>query len=196
MPSWSLKTSRGIWKKAWRRCEAALEGSKEIGFTVLSMSVSLVAVFIPILMMGGILGRIFREFAITLSVAVGLSLVVSLTATPMMCAKLLKPHQQNKREKGLFRILQRGFDLMAEEYASTLRWALRRSSVHAVHSAGYGLPGGLSLRDHSQGLLSAAGYRTAQRPGPELGGYFLSRPCGRSSPSTSTSSRAIPRLAW
>ena len=105
--------------------EAALEGSKEIGFTVLSMSTSLVAVFIPILMMGGILGRIFREFAITLSVAVAISLVVSLTATPMMCAYLLKPHQPNKREKGLFRILQQGFDWMADGYAGTLRWALR-----------------------------------------------------------------------
>jgi multidrug efflux pump len=105
--------------------EAALEGSKEIGFTVLSMSVSLVAVFIPILMMGGILGRIFREFAVTLSVAVGISLVVSLTATPMMCAKLLQQHQKNKRENGLSRMLQRGFDSMADEYARTLRWALR-----------------------------------------------------------------------
>ena len=66
------------------------------------MSVSLIAVFIPILMMGGILGRIFREFAITLSVAVAISLVVSLTATPMMCAKLLKRHEQNKRENGCF----------------------------------------------------------------------------------------------
>ena len=116
-------------EKGMAPLEAALEGSKEIGFTVLSMSVSLIAVFIPILMMGGILGRIFREFAITLSVAVAISLVVSLTATPMMCAKLLKPHQEEKRENGLFRILQRGFDLMAEGYASSLRWALRRQAL-------------------------------------------------------------------
>ena len=108
--------------------QAALQGSKEIGFTVLSMSVSLVAVFIPILMMGGILGRIFREFAITLSVAVAISLVVSLTATPMMCSQLLKPHEKDKREKGLFRILQRGFDWMADGYASTLRRALRHQA--------------------------------------------------------------------
>ena len=71
--------------------EAALRGSREIGFTVLSMSISLIAVFIPILLMGGILGRIFREFAVTLSVAVAISLVVSLTTTPAMCAKLLSP---------------------------------------------------------------------------------------------------------
>ena len=93
-------------EKGMAPLEAALEGSKEIGFTVLSMSISLIAVFIPILMMGGILGRIFREFAITLSVAVAISLVVSLTATPMMCAKLLKPHEEKKRENGLYRILQ------------------------------------------------------------------------------------------
>ena len=66
--------------------EAALQGAKEIGFTVLSMSTSLVAVFIPILLMGGIVGRLFREFAVTLSVAIVISLVVSLTTTPMMCA--------------------------------------------------------------------------------------------------------------
>ena len=72
--------------------EASLLGAREIGFTVLSISVSLVAVFIPILLMGGIVGRLFQEFAVTLSVAIGLSLLVSLTATPMMCAVLLKPH--------------------------------------------------------------------------------------------------------
>ena len=70
--------------------EAALLGAKEIGFTVVSISVSLVAVFIPILLMGGIVGRLFREFAVTLSVAIGVSLVISLTTTPMMCAMLLQ----------------------------------------------------------------------------------------------------------
>ncbi len=69
---------------------AALRGAREIGFTVISMSVSLVAVFIPLLMMGGVVGRLFREFAVTLSVAIGVSLVVSLTTTPMMCAHMLR----------------------------------------------------------------------------------------------------------
>src|SRR5207244_9244932 len=71
--------------------QAAFRGAQEIGFTVLSMSTSLVAVFIPILLMGGIVGRLFREFAVTLSVAIGVSLLVSLTTTPGMCAKLLRP---------------------------------------------------------------------------------------------------------
>src|SRR6202041_230831 len=72
--------------------QAAMLGAREIGFTVISMSTSLVAVFIPILLMGGIVGRLFREFAITLSVAVGISLLVSLTTTPMLCARFLKAH--------------------------------------------------------------------------------------------------------
>ena len=79
--------------------EAALKGSEEIGFTVLSMSTSLIAVFIPILLMGGIVGRIFREFAVTLSVAVAISMVVSLTTTPMMCAKLLQTEKRRKHNR-------------------------------------------------------------------------------------------------
>jgi hydrophobe/amphiphile efflux-1 (HAE1) family protein len=116
-------------EKGMAPLEAALEGSKEIGFTVLSMSLSLIAVFIPILLMGGILGRIFREFAITLSVAVAISLVVSLTATPMMCAYLLKKHQQDKRRNLFSRALQSGFDSMAEGYAGSLRWVLRHQPL-------------------------------------------------------------------
>src|SRR5207249_9949292 len=84
---------------------AAFRGAREIGFTVLSMSTSLVAVFIPILLMGGIVGRLFREFAVTLSIAIGVSLLVSLTITPMMCARFLRPdrevtHGRNHRASG------------------------------------------------------------------------------------------------
>ncbi len=77
--------------------QAALKGTREVGFTVLSMSLSLIAVFIPILLMGGIIGRLFREFAVTLSVAILVSLVLSLTVTPMMCARLLRPEQPQGR---------------------------------------------------------------------------------------------------
>src|SRR6266702_4423895 len=79
--------------------DATMKGASEIGFTVLSMSTSLVAVFIPILMMGGIVGRLFREFAVVLSAAIGVSLFVSLTTTPMMAATLLKPHPAIRRER-------------------------------------------------------------------------------------------------
>lgn len=84
-------------EKGLPRMQAALLGAREVGFTVLSISVSLVAVFLPILLMGGIVGRLFREFALTLSLAIAVSLVVSLTLTPMMCSRLLaQPHDARK----------------------------------------------------------------------------------------------------
>ena len=110
------------------RRAAALLGAKEVGFTVVSISLSLIAVFIPILLMGGIVGRLFREFAVTLSMAVMVSLVISLTTTPMMCAVLLRPRgaeavaAQETAKPGLFdRVL--GF------YGRTLDWALRHSAL-------------------------------------------------------------------
>jgi multidrug efflux pump len=106
-----------------RPIEAALLGAKEIGFTVLSMSTSLVAVFIPILLMGGIVGRLFREFAITLAVAIGVSMIVSLTTTPMMCARFLVP--ENQRHHGWFyRAGERFFDWLVQGYDRTLTGVL------------------------------------------------------------------------
>jgi len=97
--------------------QAALKGAQEIGFTVLSMSISLIAVFIPILMMSGIVGRLFREFAVILSVAIGISMVVSLTATPMMCAWLLK----EKRSHGyLYNVTEKFYKWIISTYASAL----------------------------------------------------------------------------
>jgi hydrophobe/amphiphile efflux-1 (HAE1) family protein len=107
---------------------AAFLGAKEIGFTVLSMSTSLIAVFIPILLMGGIVGRLFREFAVTLSVAVGISMVVSLTTTPMMCALFLKP-EKKKKHNWIYRLSERGFEWMHTEYDAGLRWVLRHQPV-------------------------------------------------------------------
>src|ERR1700730_9487724 len=108
--------------------EAAMLGSKEIGFTVLSMSTSLIAVFIPILLMGGIVGRLFREFAVTLSVAIMVSLVVSLTTTPMLSAKFLQAH--NRRRHGWFyRLGERGLKWMAAEYERGLRWVLHQQKL-------------------------------------------------------------------
>ncbi len=102
---------------------AALQGAKEIGFTVFSISVSLIAVFIPILMMGGIVGRLFREFAVTLSTAILVSMVISLTTTPMMCAHLLKPHDEEKHGR-LYRWSEWVFDIQLRFYRRTLHWAL------------------------------------------------------------------------
>jgi len=107
------------------RMKAALLGAREVGFTVLSISLSLVAVFLPILLMGGIVGRLFREFALTLSLAIAVSLLVSLTLTPMMCARLLdEPGNLQKDEGRIGRWLERVFTSMQRGYAHTLGWAL------------------------------------------------------------------------
>ncbi len=108
--------------------QAALRGAQEITFTVLSMTLSLVAVFLPILLMGGMMGRMFREFAVTLSVAILVSLVVSLTVTPMMCAKLLKPHHLGPHGRW-YRMSEAIFEGIRGGYAGTLAWVLRHPRI-------------------------------------------------------------------
>src|ERR1700691_1502839 len=108
--------------------QASLRGAKEIGFTVLSISLSLCAVFIPILMMGGIVGRLFREFAVTLSVAILVSLVVSLTATPMMCSRLLQHIPDEERGKA-YRASERAFNSVLGAYERSLGWVLEHSGL-------------------------------------------------------------------
>jgi len=108
--------------------QAAFKGAQEIGFTVLSISLSLIAVFIPILLMGGIVGRLFREFAVTLSVAILVSLLVSLTATPMMCSRLLK-HQPPESHNRLFRASERFFERVLGLYEQTLAWVLDHAAL-------------------------------------------------------------------
>ncbi|MFC5548569.1 efflux RND transporter permease subunit [Massilia aerilata] len=120
-------TSRHV-EQGMERMKAALLGASEVGFTVLSISLSLVAVFIPLLFMGGQVGRLFREFAVTLSAAVMISLVISLTTTPMLCALLLKEHdkdEQLKRQPGkLAQWSERGFNRILKAYEHALDWAL------------------------------------------------------------------------
>ena len=110
--------------------QAALRGSREIGFTVLSMSTSLIAVFIPVLLMGGIIGRLFREFAVTLSVTIAMSLAVSLTATPMLCSRFLKPLQK-QGHNWFYRTSERGFASLHAGYDRGLQWVLnhRRTTL-------------------------------------------------------------------
>src|SRR3954468_8055417 len=107
--------------------QAALQGTREVGFTVLSMSVSLIAVFIPILLMGGIIGRLFREFAVTLSVAILVSLVLALTVTPMMCARWLRPGRPHANPGQLSQSSQRAFASLLRGYERSLAWALSHS---------------------------------------------------------------------
>jgi hydrophobe/amphiphile efflux-1 (HAE1) family protein len=108
--------------------EAALRGAREIGFTIVSITVSLLAVFIPILLMGGVVGRLFREFAVTLSVAIGLSALISLTLTPMMCALLLRP-EHNVQHGVLWNASERFFEWLRQSYENSLRAVLRHSTT-------------------------------------------------------------------
>jgi multidrug efflux pump len=124
-------TSRHI-EAGMDRFKAALLGAREVGFTVLSISLSLVAVFIPLLFMGGQVGRLFREFAVTLSAAVLISLVISLTTTPMMCAWLLKPHQKNRpagRLSFIGRFFEGAFNRTHRAYEVSLDWALGSKAI-------------------------------------------------------------------
>jgi len=118
-------------EKGMRPVQAAYRGAKEIGFTVLSMSTSLVAVFIPLLLMGGIVGRLFREFAVTLSITIAISLVVSLTTTPTMCAKFLKPLGEEKHGR-LYKFSQGIFDWILSVYERMLRVVLRHQPITLV----------------------------------------------------------------
>jgi multidrug efflux pump len=116
--------------------QAALEGAGEISFTVISLTASLIAVFIPLLFMSGLVGRMFREFALTLSIAVVVSAVVSLTLTPMMCALLLKMKPEHDRPGFLARMVEAPFDWMAAGYASSLHWAMRHRVTMLVLTFG------------------------------------------------------------
>ncbi len=111
---------------------AALKGAKEIGFTVFSISMSLIAVFIPILMMGGVIGRLFREFAVTLSTAILISMVISLTTTPMVCAHLLKASPKSEKHNLLYRASERFFTGMISIYRHSLTWVLDNPSLTLI----------------------------------------------------------------
>ncbi|MBC7634071.1 MAG: efflux RND transporter permease subunit [Acetobacteraceae bacterium] len=111
--------------------QAAYEGAAQIGFTIVSLTVSLIAVFIPLLFMTGVVGRLFSEFAVTLSVSVIVSAVISLTLTPMMCGRLLRPHGEDKPGP-VSRIFERGFDRMLAGYKSSLAWSLRHQRFMLV----------------------------------------------------------------
>jgi multidrug efflux pump len=112
--------------------QATFKGASEIGFTVLSMSTSLVAVFIPLLMMGGIVGRLFREFAVTLSIAIGVSLVVSLTTTPTLCAKFLRPAKKDEKHNIFYRASEWFFDRLLTTYTHGLKWVLAHQPLTGV----------------------------------------------------------------
>ncbi|MCO7556788.1 MdtB/MuxB family multidrug efflux RND transporter permease subunit [Metapseudomonas otitidis] len=116
--------------------EAALKGARQIGFTLISLTFSLIAVLIPLLFMADVVGRLFREFAITLAVAILISLVVSLTLTPMMCARLLKPEPEEKEQGRFYRASGAFIDGMIEHYSHGLRWVLRHQVLTLLVALG------------------------------------------------------------
>jgi HAE1 family hydrophobic/amphiphilic exporter-1 len=115
-----------------RPFEAALKGAREIGFTIVSITFSLIAVFIPVLLMGGMVGRVFREFAVSISVAIVVSGFVSLTLTPMLCARVLRGHHGEEKQNFVLRAFERGFDAMLRTYEWTLDKALAFKPVMLV----------------------------------------------------------------
>ena len=144
---------------------AALRGSREIGFTIISMTLSLVAVFIPVLFMGGVVGRVFREFAVTISVAILVSGFVSLTLTPMLCARVMKPVDHTKKPGWFFRVTERMFDSWLNAYSGESRFRAAAQALHAGGDVRHHRPVGLSLHRHPQGLLPAGGQRLHHRHG-------------------------------
>ncbi len=138
--------------------DAALEGAREIGFTVFSISMSLIAVFIPILLMGGIVGRLFREFAVTLSVAIFVSMLISLTTTPMMCAWLLKGKEEQKHGRAVRRERAR-LPVDSRPLRDDAPLGAAPPAAHARRDARDDGGDDLSLRQGAEGLLPAAGHR-------------------------------------
>ncbi len=116
--------------------QAALKGARQIGFTVISISLSLVAVFIPLLFMGGIIGRLFHEFAVTLSAAIIVSGVVSLTLTPMLCGQFLRRDEAGRKRGRIENVSEKWFDAMLGFYERTLKWVLQREALMLVITAG------------------------------------------------------------
>ena len=138
--------------------DAAMKGSKEIGFTVLSMSTSLIAVFIPILLMGGIVGKLFREFAVTLRVAIAVSLLVSLTTTPMLCAKFLKSPGRKPARPHLSRQRAR-LPVAPQRIRHRTALGLAAPVAHVLRGLRHRGPERFPVHHRAQGLLSAAGHR-------------------------------------
>jgi HAE1 family hydrophobic/amphiphilic exporter-1 len=112
--------------------EAALNGSREISFTVISMTISLVAVFIPVLFLGGLIGRLFQEFAVTIGVAILVSGIVSLTLTPMLCSRWLRPHPETEQHGRLYRIIERGWERSLGGYERSLGWVMDRRPLAMI----------------------------------------------------------------
>ena len=139
--------------------EAALKGAEQIGFTILSLTVSLIAVLIPLLFMGDVVGRLFREFAVTLAVTIVISAVVSLTLTPMMCCAHFCATIPKEQQTRFYRASERAFESMIAFYGRTLKFVLRYQTITLLVALGHSGADRLSLHHRPQRILSGAGYR-------------------------------------
>ena len=146
-----------------RPFEAALKGAREIGFTIISITFSLIAVFIPVLLMGGIVGRVFREFAVTVSVAIVVSGFVSLTLTPMLCARVLKAHDETKRPNIVLRVFERDVRFLAPGVRVDAGLGACPQGADAARDAGDAGRYRLSLYDRAEGLFPAGRYGLPDR---------------------------------
>ena len=160
---------------------ASLRGASEIGFTVISLTVSLIAVFIPLLFMSGLVGRMFREFALTLTIAVVTSAVVSLTLTPMMCSRILKHAHEEMAVPGLAMISSL-IDRMVGFYERTLLWVLRAPARDASRDVGDHCRDPVPLCRGAQGFPAAAGHRLDHRGDPGRARRLLCRDAGAADP--------------
>ena len=154
--------------------QAALKGAGQIGFTIVSLTVSLIAVLIPLLFMGDIVGRLFREFAVTLAVTILVSAVVSLTLTPMMCAKLLKPKHPGK-ESRLFRASEDFYNRVIAFYGRTLTFVLKHQTTTLLVTVATLDRHAPALRVRAQRLLPGTGYGRDHGDLRSAGEYFLCR---------------------
>ena len=155
--------------------EAALKGAEQIGFTIVSLTVSLIAVLIPLLFMGDVVGRLFREFAVTLAVTIVISAVVSLTLTPMMCSRILR-HNPKEQQGRFYRASERVFERMIAFYGRTFKVVLRVPDHHAAGSRGHAGADSLSLHHHPQGVLSRCRIRVSFRASRRRRRPFRFRP--------------------
>ena len=154
--------------------QAALKGAEQIGFTIVSLTISLIAVLIPLLFMGDIVGRLFREFAVTLSVTILVSAVVSLTLTPMLCSKLLREKTAEKQGR-FYRASERVFQKLIDFYGATLRWVLKYRTRDAHRGRGNTRADSLALHRCAERVLSRPGHGCHSRNLRSAAEHFVSR---------------------
>ena len=150
-------------EQGMRPLEAAYRGAAQIGFTIVSLTVSLIAVFIPLLFMTGVVGRLFKEFAVTLSVAVVVSAVVSLTLTPMMCGRILRAGERRAARAASPASARRGFDALLAGYRRSLAWTFGHQTPGAAGRRRHAGRHDRALCRRAEGLPAAAGHRRAGR---------------------------------